>query len=464
MWKKILIIVAKLSIAGLVIGGLVACAIVIYFSIARETPTSEKVNIYFNSNISSGYDKTITLKTGEYLELDEVPNIVRNDYNFLGWYDDFDLKYSFDTPFLTDTTLNAKWEEKKEDTNIELCTITYYYGYDNKVETVDYRKGTIIGAGFPTPKRAESKYVFKGWKTRPDLSGSYNFNEPIMSNATVYARWDIVLPGITDYDGNSELFEEYRKQYEESVSTKVEEQDETKVSAKNTLCESENIINIRINGADVHKDSSSSTTKYVYYSNFTAHVTVSQNADIYNNKVINSISSFYEGDLTGKVKMSYNIKKDTLTMEFVLTGELDAQTGNKEINTLVGDTGQIMYNTYDSKLSFDYRAVIGSTDGKEVFTSVTKIGNKANSSIYYQANVTESCGATFSQKGSGVSFDGKIWGGSVNSPEEIFRFGKISSSITGEGNYAIKSSTNGQMYFTTDNLDFTSTQIIKTKK
>ena len=100
-------------------------------------------------------------------------------YEFLGWYLNDEL-YDFNLPVNETITLNAKWEEKHFTVNL-----TFHQGYDGLKETITILKGDI-------PLRPEDPerfgYIFRGWYFNDVL---YNFSEPLMTNLTLVALWDL---------------------------------------------------------------------------------------------------------------------------------------------------------------------------------------------------------------------------------------------------------------------------------
>ena len=107
----------------------------------------------------------------------------RTNYAFGGWYTDekCTAEWDFDNnKMYADTTLYAKWTlitwtvSFKKDPNSS-------YSYEEKVVT----QGEKVTA--PT-NPAYTGYAFKGWFTDTQLTKTYDFSKPVMSDLTLYAK------------------------------------------------------------------------------------------------------------------------------------------------------------------------------------------------------------------------------------------------------------------------------------
>ena len=105
----------------------------------------------------------------------------RENYKFTGWYSDVACtkKYDFSTPVEEDITVYAGWE-------LVAATVIFETGTENIVETVE--AGTAIEQP-ETPERAGWK--FAGWYTgTSDTAEEYDFKNKVVSNLTLYAKWE----------------------------------------------------------------------------------------------------------------------------------------------------------------------------------------------------------------------------------------------------------------------------------
>ena len=107
-------------------------------------------------------------------------------YIFGGWYSDFECTnpYDFNTPVTYNMTLFAKWTE--EPTTIQYFTVSFYTEWGIAPGTQTVEKG--YPAVKPVDPTAEG-YVFGGWYTDRELTSLYDFNTPVMSNMTLFAKW-----------------------------------------------------------------------------------------------------------------------------------------------------------------------------------------------------------------------------------------------------------------------------------
>lgn len=114
----------------------------------------------------------------------------RSGYKFLGWYtsETFaeETKWNFATSTVTgNLELFAMWE-----LIIPEYTVKIYDGNDQNPEGVIYQQGQKIAE--PSTPYKEG-HTFKGWYTTPnyETGTEWNFNEPIMSNISLYAKFEI---------------------------------------------------------------------------------------------------------------------------------------------------------------------------------------------------------------------------------------------------------------------------------
>ena len=121
-----------------------------------------------------------TIDRGEKFKEPAKPS--KENHTFAGWYNG-DEKFDFDA----DTTnapnvleLVAKWD-------INQYTIQFVSDYGSfKDQTIEYG-GTIDTAKLTIPE--VEGYTFGGWYTDDTYDTEFDFNTPITSNTTVYAKW-----------------------------------------------------------------------------------------------------------------------------------------------------------------------------------------------------------------------------------------------------------------------------------
>ena len=125
----------------------------------------------------------------EYYELSEdyiLPNVFRNEYTFLGWYDEFDnLVTEIKAGTKANIVLNAKYESV-----YEIYTITYHLdggSFTGSAMTQFIEKDEII---LPTP--VKDGYKFYAWFESPDFSTGEVFEIPkgTKRNIELYAMYN----------------------------------------------------------------------------------------------------------------------------------------------------------------------------------------------------------------------------------------------------------------------------------
>jgi uncharacterized repeat protein (TIGR02543 family) len=110
----------------------------------------------------------------------------RSGYGFGGWYTDVSLTNRYvQAPAVGSITLYARWD-------------TSYYRFravvvPQKTELDYYIAATALMYKLPTPSMLG--WIFSGWYTDAGIfENEYDFNAPVMSDVTIYAKWieDIV--------------------------------------------------------------------------------------------------------------------------------------------------------------------------------------------------------------------------------------------------------------------------------
>lgn len=157
-----------------------------------EGPVTESVKLVaeftavhtvsFNYNDESPVSE-VSVFDGELLEEPVEPT--KDGYKFLGWFTDESVEnlYHFETPVTANLTLYAGWE----DLGLEEFTVTFDTNGGSVIEPVTVVQGLVLELTL-NPTKANS--IFKGWFTDVDLTEEYDFNEPVNSDFTLYARWE----------------------------------------------------------------------------------------------------------------------------------------------------------------------------------------------------------------------------------------------------------------------------------
>jgi uncharacterized repeat protein (TIGR02543 family) len=121
----------------------------------------------------------------------------REGYTFEGWYVDstFQSPYNFNDPVTSHITLHAKWEVIRYTVSFnsmsgtEVPSVTVVYGNKLEAPTAPTRSG----------------YRFAGWYTDTFLTNSYDFDQVVEGNLTLYARWIAVYTVTFDSNGGSDV-------------------------------------------------------------------------------------------------------------------------------------------------------------------------------------------------------------------------------------------------------------------
>ena len=146
--------------------------------------TYNYVKFYFNGGNISGYEgpKTVQAISGEKVTAPDPPP-VREGYVLGGWYTDQNLTaaYNFNLPVTTDFSLYAKW--------IGIggtYTVTFNSNDGAFVPSAQVTAGNLLQRPANPTKPG---YVFDAWYTDVNCTVLYNFNNPVNSSFTLYAKW-----------------------------------------------------------------------------------------------------------------------------------------------------------------------------------------------------------------------------------------------------------------------------------
>ncbi|MGD9679352.1 MAG: leucine-rich repeat protein, partial [Vulcanibacillus sp.] len=108
----------------------------------------------------------------------------KSDFQFGGWYLDNQLSqpFSFTTFIQENITLYAKWIQL----NVPLCTIQFITDGGSFISPIQVPINSIANA--PTPP-TKAKHQFLGWYLDTEFLYQFDFNDPITTHITLYARW-----------------------------------------------------------------------------------------------------------------------------------------------------------------------------------------------------------------------------------------------------------------------------------
>ena len=148
------------------------------FSSSSSTQPDIEYTITFDSMGGSPVASEV-VKAGQRASRPEEPTKEGN--NFTGWYTEQETTnlFDFSLPIEKDWTLYAGWEEA-------MCTVTFDPMGGSAVAPITVRKGQTI----EEPEEPTKDYCdFTGWFKEPGLFNEFDFNNPILTNMTLYAGW-----------------------------------------------------------------------------------------------------------------------------------------------------------------------------------------------------------------------------------------------------------------------------------
>jgi len=161
------------------------------------------VTVVLNGGVIDGNKTEYSVKHGEAVILF---NPTRSGYTFEGWYEDQELKKPFTrgSAINEDKTLYAKWNVNTSGgtPEIKTYTVTFNSNGGSKVSSqyIDENK-TIVRPSAPV---LDGKF-FVNWYLDSALTQVWNFNNPVTSDMTLYAKWaDPVTPALIEAKGYSE--------------------------------------------------------------------------------------------------------------------------------------------------------------------------------------------------------------------------------------------------------------------
>lgn len=165
---------------------------ILYNSNLTTVYTINKLTVTFDSSGGSA----VNSQSVDYNTVAKQPSApTKTGYTFLGWYLN-DQPYVWSTPVISNITLVAKWR-------IINYTVTFNSNGGTAVnsQTVPHgSKATNPGA------IRKTGYTFNYWCSDSTLNNRFDFNTPITSNITLYAKFTINSYTVTfNTDGGSSI-------------------------------------------------------------------------------------------------------------------------------------------------------------------------------------------------------------------------------------------------------------------
>lgn len=123
----------------------------------------------------------------------------KEGYIFAGWYVDPELskEYNFDASITADLKLYAKFEEAA---TVETQTVKFMKDAETSIDTSVVKKGNTVGV---PAEPTNDGYSFGGWYTDVNCTTAYDFNSPVNTDITLYAKWLAKYTVSFDTDGGS---------------------------------------------------------------------------------------------------------------------------------------------------------------------------------------------------------------------------------------------------------------------
>ena len=149
-------------------------------------PDSLTVTFDLGYGDDSVYAKTI-VEDGKTVERPDDP--VRSGYDFVGWYTakTGGEKFDFDSAITKDVTLYARWSARSNPRPTPEYTVTFNSNEGSEVSSQKVLKGECA-----TEPEAPAKdgFTFEGWFSDEALTKAYDFDSPVTSDITLYAKWE----------------------------------------------------------------------------------------------------------------------------------------------------------------------------------------------------------------------------------------------------------------------------------
>jgi uncharacterized repeat protein (TIGR02543 family) len=117
------------------------------------------------------------------------PNPSKEGFVFIDWYTDndtFELLWDFDTAPNGYMTLHAKWDMSVPGVNT--FTVTFDSDGGSKVNSITVEPGSVINKP-ADPTKTGYDFIFTGWYEKKSQTNTFDFDTPITTNITLYAKW-----------------------------------------------------------------------------------------------------------------------------------------------------------------------------------------------------------------------------------------------------------------------------------
>lgn len=162
-----------------------------------EKKLSYSISFFDGTEEYTEYAKTVE----ENSKLIRPTDPEKEGYVFVGWYTEPELinVYNFDSPVTADLKLYAKFEEAA---SVTTHTVTFKSDSETTYDTSVVKEGNSV---VKPENPIKEGYVFDGWYTDANCTNenAYDFNTPVNTDITLYAKWLAKYTVSFDTDGGS---------------------------------------------------------------------------------------------------------------------------------------------------------------------------------------------------------------------------------------------------------------------
>ena len=167
----------------------------------KEIKMTYSDSVMYNVSFFDGTEEytEYAKKVEENGKLERPTDPKKKDMVFVGWYTDSEFKepYNFDSSVTSNLKLYAKFEAAAA---VETCTVTFMKDAETPSSTSVVKKGNTVGA---PAEPTNDGYSFGGWYTDVNCTTAYDFDLPVNTDITLYAKWLAKYTVSFDTDGGS---------------------------------------------------------------------------------------------------------------------------------------------------------------------------------------------------------------------------------------------------------------------
>lgn len=123
---------------------------------------------------------------GKAAEPAQAPS--KDNCSFEGWYTDktFNTRFNFEKEITRPVTIYARWQ-----TASGFYLVSFVTNIDVTIESQTVQEGKKAAA--PQEPLEREKYKFAGWYTDQTFNSPFDFESPVDSNLTLYAKWNALF-------------------------------------------------------------------------------------------------------------------------------------------------------------------------------------------------------------------------------------------------------------------------------